>query len=1001
MGVTLNPDNSFVGRATEIASLVGRFQDAASGRGGVALLSGEPGIGKTRLARAFTVEAESRDALVLWGRCFEGEWSPPLTPWVEVIGSFVRSSSVSQVRLAVSGSESSTEANPLSAIVPELAPFAQGLPAIALLGVEEDRVRLHDAVVRLFTYLSAEQPVVIVLEDLHWADGASLDLLRHLAYFAVNSRLLIVGTYRDLELSPGHPLQALLPALRRDTGASPIVLRGLTERDVESLIGGVSPTPWSARLAHAITVETKGNPFFIEELLRHLVDEAQSTGGGDWSVSGDFTQIAVPEGVRQVVNRRLSRLSEETQRLLTHASIFTGGVDFAVLQAMLDQPEDVLLDALDEALAARMLEPASAGVERYDFVHSIVRHTLSETWSPSRRVRLHRRAAEALSTAYVGREREHAGELAVQYHCSASLPGASAGIPFALQAADHASTAFAREAIVNYLRIARDLAISESADRRASILCRLAIAEAEAVLASEAQSTAEEALAALQESASEPEKIADFVADLTKALKQNAYVDSRIWRPMLERGLKLVRENRGRAWAKLMLLNEPVVPVSREVVRAGRWAGFDPEAVNVARLTGDEEDYARSFESFDPRTREETDALADRARTWNRAAAVMYGLTVAANDYHYRHGAFRDAQALWTELTSMSARYGAINWQAQALNQMTWLQIAFGQFAQAKQSEEQANVLLARLGPGRRSHVLAMEMATSFAIYLGGDWPEIASFWSSYVDEPGLGPADLGTLAGTLYGALAAYAFAEAGNAEAAERLLGLLIPILGTMPANETNHNGAVGWAGAAIWRLGKTEHAAALRRYIVDLINSGFGDYPQLSNQLTLARMNALVGTREEATEAFQLARRNLERSGQRPLNAIAALDFASMLSRGGPAHYGQVVELLDESIATFEELGMSPWLVRAQLARSEAETRLGGRSQLPAGLTEREADVLKLVARGYSDRQISDELYISPRTVNAHLRNMLNKTSVANRTELSIWAFEHGLVTRDEAK
>ena len=104
MTVTLNPDNSFVGRVAEIASLVTRFEDAASGRGGVALLSGEPGIGKTRLARAFTVEAESRDALVLWGRCFEGEWSPPLTPWVEVIGGFVRSASGDHVRLAFAGS---------------------------------------------------------------------------------------------------------------------------------------------------------------------------------------------------------------------------------------------------------------------------------------------------------------------------------------------------------------------------------------------------------------------------------------------------------------------------------------------------------------------------------------------------------------------------------------------------------------------------------------------------------------------------------------------------------------------------------------------------------------------------------------------------------------------------------------------------------------------------------------------------------------------------------
>ena len=372
----------------------------------------------------------------------------------------------------------------------------------------------------------------------------------------------------------------------------------------------------------------------------------------------------------------MERLSDETQRLLTHASVFTGGFDFAVLPALLERSEDVLLDAIDEALAAKMIEPASSGGERYDFVHAIVRHSLSETWNPSRRVRLHRRAAEALISAYSGREAEHAAELAVQYHRSASLPGAEAGTPFALAAADQAARSFARDRIVHFLRIARDLSGGSDASRRAQILCRLAIAEAEAVLGSEARETADEALAALDEADSSSAARADFLADLAKALKQNAYVDARVWRPLLERGLLLARAEKGRPWAKLMLLNEPVTPVSREIIRAGRWTGFDREAVEIARATGDEEDFARSFESFDPRTRSETDALVDKARSWSRPAAVMYGLTVAANDYQYRYGAFRDATALWEELIALGERYGAINWQAQATNQLTWLHIA-------------------------------------------------------------------------------------------------------------------------------------------------------------------------------------------------------------------------------------------------------------------------------------------------------------------------------------
>jgi DNA-binding CsgD family transcriptional regulator len=518
------------------------------------------------------------------------------------------------------------------------------------------------------------------------------------------------------------------------------------------------------------------------------------------------------------------------------------------------------------------------------------------------------------------------------------------------------------------------------------------------MLAGESTLTAEAALGAYTDAGAPPATIADFLADYSKALKQHAYVESRIWRPFVERGLSYVREDRGRPWAKLMLLSDPVTPISREVIRAGRWIGFDAEAVEVARKTGDEEDFARSFESFDPRTRAETDALVDRARTWIRPTAIMYGLTVAANDYHYRHGEFRDAAALWEELNVLGERFGAINWQAQATNQLTWLHIAAGRFDQARFTEARANALLNRLGPGRRSNVLAMEMATSFALFLGGDWRAIGDFWANFVDDPSLGPSDIATLSGSFFGALAAYAYAEAGDVDCAQRLLAPLVATLKQMSPTDTNQNGAVAWAAAATWRLGQHEYAAVLYRCAVDLIDAGIGDYPQTSNQLTLARMSALLGQRDAALVAFERTRETLEQSGQRPLLGIAMLDHATILSRGGPANYRQVMEHLELASAIFEDLGMSPWTARAESLRVDAETRLGGRTQLPAGLTEREADVLKLVARGFSDRQISDDLFISPRTVNAHLRNMLNKTSVTNRTELSIWAFEHGLVTRE---
>jgi DNA-binding CsgD family transcriptional regulator len=379
----------------------------------------------------------------------------------------------------------------------------------------------------------------------------------------------------------------------------------------------------------------------------------------------------------------------------------------------------------------------------------------------------------------------------------------------------------------------------------------------------------------------------------------------------------------------------------------------------------------------------------------------MYGLTVSANDLQYRHGAFRDAELLWEEIIALAERHGAISWQAQANNQITWLQIALGRFAGARAYEARANALLDRLGPGRRSHALTMEMATAFALELGGDWPALAEFWSGIVDDPALGPHDPGTLIGTYYAALAAYCRMEAGERDSARAMLDTLTLVLQQLGPIDANHNGAVAVAAAVVWRLGLADLAPAYLRLALDLQEAGLGDYPQTSIALSVARMAALTGRQPEAAAAFARARETLELSGQRPLRAVVDLDEATHLLRlGDPAAYPRIAALLDAATAAFDALGMEPWSVRARAIRAEADQRLSGKVPLPGGITEREADVVRLVARGYSDRQISNELYISPRTVNAHLRNMLNKTGTANRTELSVWAIEHGLLAPESA-
>ncbi|MFL5758329.1 MAG: AAA family ATPase [Thermomicrobiales bacterium] len=985
-------DQLFVGRQSELATLLAQLDDAAAGRGGVALLSGEPGIGKTRSARAFAAVAESRHARVLWGHCYEGDWSPPYAPWIEAISSVFRAAGPDRAQDLLDDPTRTS----LATLVPDLASPGGESAAPVALSREEERFRLFDAAARVLLKFGETAPVLVVLDDLQWADSASLDLLLHLAFFARQGRLFVLGTYRDLDLDPRQPLAQLLPVLRREAGTTFIALKGLAVEDVVSLLGDGDG---GHDLALTIHAETNGNPFYIEELVRHLVEEGKLVRDGSGLIApGGLTELGIPDSVRQLVTRRLTHLSPDAERMLTHAAVFPDGFEFAVLPPLTGLPEDALLDAVDETLAARLIQPAS-DIERYDFVHAIVRHALSETWSPSRRVRIHRRAAEALAAIYAGHEMDHAPELAVQYHRSLTLPGAATGIQYALAAAERVRRGHAPEQAVVFLRMARDLAASEDAETRAGILCSLALAEADAAMGEEARATIDDALSALHASGADETEIADFIALAANSLRNRATVDSRIWRPLVEHGLQLVRERHDPSWARLMLLVDPIEPLSLETVRAGLWLGFDPDAVAILHKFGDEDDIARSVESYDPRTRAETEAYLARARRWQQPTAVMQAITVAANDFHYRHGAFRDAEALWRELIAIAQQAGAIAWEAQAWNQLTWLHIATGHFAEARASEERANELLSRLGPGRQSGVLAMEMATSFAVYLGGDWSSIAAFWTNHVDAPVLGPYDVGTLSASLYGAIAAYADAEIGAADEASRLLQTLIPIFERTPARAANHNGAVAFAGGAVWRLGLSEFAPALRRFALDLIAAGVGDYPQGSNELTVARMAAMIGNDAEATDYFARARTVLHLSEQRPLRAIVDLDEATARAKGDP---GRAAELASSALAAFDTLGMGPWAAVARKLEADCAMRVGaGRAVFPAGLTEREVDVLRLVARGHSDRQISEELYISPRTVNAHLRNMLTKTDSANRTELSIWAFEHGLVTRGDSQ
>ena len=382
-----------MGREAELAELHHGLDEALAGRGVLFLLVGEPGIGKTRLAEEVVRRARSRGACVLVGRCWEAGGAPAFWPWVQSLRSYVEQSEPDALRAQLAAG-----AADVAQIMPELRELFPDLPEPSM-EAEGARFRLFDATVRFLKSAAAVRPLVLVLDDLHAADEPSLLLLRFIAGEVGGSRMLIVGTYRNVDPTVRDPLASTLAELAREQVTRRIALGGLTEADVARFVeldAGAIPVPGLIAALHA---ETEGNPLFLGEVVRLLAAEGRLA---DVDTRTLWT-LGIPQGVREVIGRRLGRLSAECIRVLTLASVLGRDFGLDALSTLSELPGNELLDALDEAVAARVVTAAPEAHGRLRFAHALIRETLYDGLTTPRRVQLHRRAGEALEAFYGAR----------------------------------------------------------------------------------------------------------------------------------------------------------------------------------------------------------------------------------------------------------------------------------------------------------------------------------------------------------------------------------------------------------------------------------------------------------------------------------------------------------------------------------------------------------------------------------------------------------------------
>ncbi len=514
MGVLPASRAPFVARDAERAELLRWVEATRQGHGAVVLIGGEPGVGKTRLAEELAREAEKREMRVRIGHCYEMDGAPPYNPFVEMLEAVIQDIPADLIRQTLAD-----DAAEIARVMPKLRRLFPDIPPPLELPPEQERKVLLDALRSFIARGATLRPQLLVLDDLHWADEGTLLLLRHLAEEIETLPVLIVGTYREVELDAARPFARALEALLRGRQAHRVPLKRLSEESVEALLASLGGQLPPAVLLRAIYAETEGNPFFVEEVFKHLLEEGRLMDEhGRFRPDLVIGEVDVPEGVRLVIGRRVERLGEQALQVLTAAAVIGHGFTFELLDAITELDTDAVLDAVDEAQQARIVGSEQIGGEaRIVFSHELIRQTLLARLSLPRRQRFHLRVAEAIEKLSALTLDEHIADLAYHFAQAGAAGDQTKTLRYSMLAGERALEAAASEDALAHFE--RALALEEAAndDTMAVLLEDLGFARRSVGDLDEAVVTWGRALD-VYERLGEPEKLGRLAAEVASQL---------------------------------------------------------------------------------------------------------------------------------------------------------------------------------------------------------------------------------------------------------------------------------------------------------------------------------------------------------------------------------------------------------------------------------------------------------------------------------------------------
>jgi DNA-binding CsgD family transcriptional regulator len=968
------PENSrphLVGRERELRDLRRVIDSTIDRRGQLVLLGGEAGVGKTTIAEALCRDAADRGALALVGRCYDLTDTPPYGPWLDAFGGY----------------------QPEGDLPPPPAAFTRTESADLI----TTRSALFDGVRHFVATLAEHRPFVMLLEDLHWADSESLDLLRVIAREAASQALLVLATFRGDELASTHPLYRLLPVLERESGARRLELRRLYPEALHELVAARYRLTEanSARLVTHLYAEADGNPFFTQQLLRALEeDEVLRPLGNRW-VLGDLASSGVPLALRQVIDGRLFRLNEESQRLLRAAAVVGQEVPFSLWASVVDYEEEGLISVIEEATTARLIEPTEDGAG-FRFVHALMREALYEGINPLRRGLVHRRVGEMLAS-FPSPDPD-----AVAYHFRRA--GDARAVGWLIQAGEHAERTSALLTAAERYQAALDLPDARRMDAAEHGWLRLRLATLQRFRKPRESLAHVEVAEHLAQERGDPALVAYVV--LVRGLLR-VYSDGiHDGLQDVAAGVEMVEKLPPREGARRRSEQSIQAVVNPGILVAMfSWAGQLAEAKErgegyLARSADHQEVASLAGVWWGMALVHAMQGRPDQARRTYESSRTAYEdldqhrllafvlrdeLTYAVLPYLTDHLTERErVAAAAVQAVQRGNSAGAIDEPAEyAYYPKLPLTVLEGKWREARR------IISVLAGYG--AHAILRHIISSFLGPLAraqGErdlaWQQVHKTWPG---GPSTEPHD-----GDIYYTLSLQRLAvelslDSGDLASAREWLEA--------------HDRWLTWSRAV---LGLSETQALRARY--ELIS---GNWEGALRHAEQALAHALEPRQPLALLAAHRLLGELNNATGRPEAADEHLRAALELADACSAPYERALTLLalaelrlpenasallEEARSICSDLGAAPALARADALAAQTPGGRQATSTYPAGLTRREAEVLGLLAAGHSNKEIAAQLFLSERTVERHITTLYRKIGTRRRTEAMAFALRYGL-------